>query len=253
MSPTRIVSSRDLSTDDVKVHPRYLAGAPSSPDDAFASLSSRRWHHFSDERGNRYANDTASRLTVAFLPEASDVLFDATTVWQIRGRAAPGQKWLWTAALTEGTPPEFIGAVAKAIDRDLASGEQGQQRVLVGGDDNHPDLIWNRLREADWYITASGWHVHGTSPDGLARISYRPAGIKRRIPSDQAWRVTVSRDGHVMHALWEADFHNAVPVHLIVAFADALTDPAPLTRNSRDIPESSHAFATPRINPPKAQ
>ncbi|MGY4968364.1 DUF317 domain-containing protein [Streptomyces nigrescens] len=238
-------NGRDSSWDDVQITPRYLAGSPGCGDDAFAPLTHHYWHNMHDEMGNFYVTTMGGQLRVAFIPEVSELIPDATALWQIRARNGHGEPSTWTAAFTDETPPEIIAGLTAALDADVTHSGWGTDPYLTR--DDHPDVVWNVMREAGWQVTADGLHVKATSPDRLASLAYRPPSTfgGRGVVRDEAWRATVRATPDARRTLWEADFHSATPAHLIAAFATALTNPDPLTRESATVPRSCRTYARP--------
>jgi hypothetical protein len=171
-------AGRDRSDDDVLVAPGYLAGSAYCGDDAFVPLTHHYWHDMSDEMGNFYVTTMGSQLRVAYLPEASELMPDATALWQIRCRTDLHAPPTWTAAFTDETPPEIVAAVTAALDADVTAGRWDDEPYRER--DDHPEMVWEVLRTARWQITVDGWHITATSPDRLARLEYRPSLLVRR-------------------------------------------------------------------------
>src|SRR3954451_5025119 len=115
-------TGRDRTGDDVLVAPGYLAGSAYCGDDAFVPLTHHYWHDMSDEMGNFYVTTMGSQLRIAYVPEASELMPDATALWQIRCRTDLHAPPTWTAAFTDETPPEIIASVTAALDADVTAG-----------------------------------------------------------------------------------------------------------------------------------
>ncbi|MGW2404080.1 DUF317 domain-containing protein [Streptomyces sp. NPDC001739] len=202
-----------------------------------------------DEMGNYYVTTMDSRLRVAFIPEESEILPDSTALWQVRARTALYRQPVWTAAFTDETPPEIVAGLTAALDADVTNNTRERDRYLTRND--HPDAVWEVMRTAGWHMAVDGLRVTATSPDGLASLTYRPPSTYGRhpVPRSEAWRATVYPSADARRSLWEADFHSAAPAHLVVSFATALTNPAPLTRESATIPSQCRAYARPLHEP----
>ncbi|MGX1759881.1 DUF317 domain-containing protein [Streptomyces lydicus] len=226
-----------------------MAGDGSSVEEAFAPLTYHYWHDMGDELGNHYTTTCDSQLRVAFVPEESEILPDGSALWQVHARTGMFQAPLWTAAFTDETPPEIIAGLTAALDADVSDGSWGRHPYLTRND--HPDVVWDVMRTADWQVTVDGLRVKATSPDGLASFAYRPSSLygPRPVPRGEAWRATVYTSPDARRPLWEADFHSATPAHLVASFATALTNPAPLTRESVMLPEECRAHARPLHEP----
>ncbi|WP_225847255.1 DUF317 domain-containing protein [Streptomyces sp. HPF1205] len=238
---------RDTSGDDVLVAPRYLAGGSWSPTDAFVPLTHHYWHDMNDELGNFYITTMGSQLRVAFVPEASELMPDATALWQIRARDGWPPREVWSAAFTDDTPPEIIAAVTAELDATVTA-DHGRERYIDRGitHDEDPAQVWEVFRAAKWQVTASGFLAHAQSSDELVRVAYRDP---RRVGRDEAWLATVRDPGGARRPLWEAWFHSATPTRVVRAFAAALTDPAPVSREAESLTASCRPYATP-LHPP---
>ncbi|MFB7270736.1 DUF317 domain-containing protein [Streptomyces sp. NPDC056244] len=242
-------AGRETTYDDVLVSPRYLAGSTGCGDDGFAPLTDHYWHDMHDEMGNFYATTYDSRLRVAYLPEVSELMPDATALWQIRARTDHTTSPLWTAAFTDETPPEIVAAVTTQLNADVSASTAKAAAHLQRND--HPDTVWDVLRAADWRISVAGWHVEAHSPDTLVSLAYRPPVRTdgRGVPRDEAWRATIVATPGARRALWEADFHSATPAHVVAAFARGLVDPAPLSREQDTVPDACRSHARPVTAP----
>ncbi|MEH0507253.1 DUF317 domain-containing protein [Streptomyces scabiei] len=238
-------AGRDRTDDDVLVAPGYLAGSAYCGTDAFVPLTHHYWHDMSDEMGNFYVTTMGSQLRIAYVPEASELMPDATALWQIRCRTDLHAPPTWTAAFTDETPPEIVAAVTAALDADVTAGRWNDEPYRER--DDHPEMVWEVLRAARWQITVDGWHITATSPDRLARLEYRPPSSfgGHKVARDEAWRARILAAPDARRALWEADFHSATPAHLVAAFATALADPAPVSRERACVPRECHAHLRP--------
>ncbi|MEC3997184.1 DUF317 domain-containing protein [Actinacidiphila sp. DG2A-62] len=247
--PRRWRAVRDTSYDDVLVAPRYLAGHGGDPSDAFAPLTHHYWHDMHDELGNHYVSTGGSQLRIAFVPEVSELMPDATALWQIRAREGWPPRDVWSAALTDDTPPEIIAAITAALDAAV-SNEPGRELYTDRGisHDADPAAVWEIFREAHWRVTAAGFLAHAESPDELVQVAYRNP---RSVGRDRAWLATIA-DPEGNRPLWEAWLHSATPTFVLRAFATALTDPTPIPRDVDMLAPSCRPYATPLLPAPPA-
>ncbi|WP_433892616.1 DUF317 domain-containing protein [Streptomyces sp. CA-111067] len=238
---------RDTSFDDVLVAPCYLAGSAGDPADAFAPLTHHYWHDMSDELGNFYITTRGSQLRVAFVPETSELMPDATALWQIRAREDWPPRDVWSASFTDDTPPEIIAAITAELDTALTT-DRGRELYLDRGiaDDEDIAAVWETFRAANWNVTPAGFLAHAVSPDELAVVAYRDP---RRVGRGDAWRAVVGDPGGGRRPLWEASFHSATPAWVLRVFAAAMTDPAPISRNGASLAVSCRSYAAP-LHPP---
>lgn len=245
--PRRRREGRDTSYDDVLVAPRYLAGSAADPSDAFAPLTHHYWHDMHDELGNFYITTMGSQLRVAFVPESSELMPDTTALWQIRTRDGWPPREVWSAAFTDFTPPEIIAAVTAELDAAITT-DQGQELYIDRGiaHDEDPARVWEVFRAASWKTAGSGFVARAESPDELVRVAYRDP---RLVGRDQAWLATVSDPSDGIRPLWEAWFHSATPTRVVRAFAAALTDPTPISRDAHTLAVSCRPYTTP-LHPP---
>lgn len=215
--------------------------------DAFVPLSHHYWHDMNDELGNFYITTMGSQLRVAFVPEASELIPDATALWQIRARDGWPPREVWSAAFTDDTPPEIIAAVTAELDAAVTS-DHGRELYIDRGiaHDEDPAAVWNTFQAANWQVTGSGFLARALSPDELVRVAYRDP---RRVGRDEAWLATVHDPGGGRRPLWKAVFHSATPTPVVRAFAAALTDPAPVSREAEALTAACRPYATP-LHPP---
>ncbi|WUH90338.1 DUF317 domain-containing protein [Streptomyces sp. NBC_00433] len=245
--PRRERVSRDTAYDDVLVAPRYLAGDAGESSDAFAPLTHPYWHEMSDELGNHYVTTRGSQLRVAFVPEVSELMPDATALWQLRARDGWPLRDVWSAAFSDHTPPEILAAITAELDAAVTI-DRGRELFLDRGiaDDEDVAAVWETFRAANWHVTPAGFLAHAISPDELVCVAYRDP---RRVGRGDAWRAVVADPGGGRRPLWEASFHSATPTRILRAFATAMTDPGPVSRDADLLTASCRPYATP-IHPP---
>jgi hypothetical protein len=184
---------------------------------------------------------------VAFVPEVSERAPHATALWQIRARGSWHPRDVWSAAFSHATPSEIIAAVTAELDTAVTT-DRGRELYIDRGiaDDEDIIAVWETFRAANWHVTPAGFLAHAVSPDELVCVAYRDP---RRVGRDDAWLATVGDPGGGRGHLWQAWFHSATPTRILRAFATAMTDPTPVTRDSDTLPASCRSFATP-LHPP---
>ncbi|MGW3185726.1 DUF317 domain-containing protein [Kitasatospora sp. NPDC001119] len=208
---------------DVHVHPVYLAGSLPIGDPALQpilDLPNTERHH--DDLGNFYAATTDGRIRTGFIPEQ-----DWNTLWKIAVAPAPFSPPRWVANFSDGTPIEIV----KAVTTELAA-------MYIADDDT-----WLDERTAgplEWIApyTAAGWTPQGVdrdhltlrSPDHLASITYRRAGLRPTDDAEQAGQDGRFTIGTVKSAGWYGRFSGATPARILHAASTAVLDPAPVLR-----------------------
>jgi hypothetical protein len=193
----------------------------------------------SDELGNYYITTYGSQLRVAFVPEVSELMPDATDLWQIRAREGWPPRDVWSASFSDETPPEIIAGVTAELDAAI-SADAGRELYLDRGIavDDDPASVWRTFETAGWDVTPSGFTARAVSPDGLVHLAYHDP---RKVGRTAAWGAVIEEpDGGW---LWEARFHSATPTRVIRAFAAALTDPTPVSREATMVPAACRDYA----------
>ncbi|MET8623752.1 DUF317 domain-containing protein [Kitasatospora sp. NPDC004669] len=156
---------------------------------------------------------------------------DPGASWRIAAAREPLAVPEWMAGFSRDTPAELIAATVQTLRHET--------REVDWTGDAHPafqpphgrDDITNALRQAGWshHQDADGVK-HFESSDGLARATLRPnAG-----PLDLMGRCNLAIEAGPADAgipWWQALFTTGTPSVVTDAFTQALTDPAPLTRD----------------------
>ncbi|MFJ6620029.1 DUF317 domain-containing protein [Kitasatospora sp. NPDC091335] len=208
---------------DVHVHPVYLAGSLHIGDPAFQpilDLPNTERHH--DDLGNFYAATADGRIRIWFIPEQ-----DWNTLWKIAVAPDVFSAPRWVANFSDGTPIEIV----KSVTAELAA--------MYSADDD----TWLDERATgplEWIApyAAAGWTPQGVdrghltlrSPDGLASITYRRAGLLHTDDAEQAGQDGRFTIGTVKSAGWYGRFSGGTPARILHAASTAMLDPAPVLR-----------------------
>ncbi|MGW3228597.1 DUF317 domain-containing protein [Kitasatospora sp. NPDC001095] len=185
-------------------------------------LPSVEQHH--DELGNFFASTTDRRIRVGFIPEQ-----DWDTLWKIA--VSPGADAFeapsWVANFSTDTPIEIV----KSVTTELA------HMYRTDGD------AWLDERTAgplEWIApyAEAGWSPQGVdlsrltlhSPDGLASITYRRAGLLHTADAEQAGQDGRFTIGTVKSAGWYGRFSGGTPARILQAASTAMLDPTPVPR-----------------------
>lgn len=170
------------------------------------------------------------------LPDYPMLLGDLPVAWRISARPEPDRRRVsWNAYLTTGLPGEAVAALA------LAAEDAGDPTACWHG----PDVVIDQL-------LAAGWSPDPTYPDGIVWDPHLVACLTLRTLPDGIWDEdpTVHLPGWQAWAepqagapyLWCAAFSHSTPHALVAAFAAALTDPRPVTRDT--LPDLGRPYLT---------
>ncbi|MER5440123.1 DUF317 domain-containing protein [Streptomyces sp. NPDC002790] len=194
--------------------PRHLAG-PGDPRHVTQALRAGGWKDFGDPDFPHVVLASPDYQHTLVLEPTPDTY---GSWWRIASTAWAG----WHASFGGNTPAEIIAGFTDGLLQPEPATE--------------PD-IWPTLQSAGWsYERDERGNERAHHPDGLTTME-RSATLT----SDYfSWKAEVALPtglgGH--HRLWHGYFDDRTPRHLLVGFATALVDPAPVSRGHYDVPHS---------------
>ncbi|MCM1967982.1 DUF317 domain-containing protein [Streptomyces sp. G1] len=227
---------------DVYVSPVYLAGSTFTGDPALLPLLSEGFRLHLDELGNVFVSSPDQRFRLGYLPEGDD-----STLWKITAHTDPFGSPRWLATFDDNTPTELVTAFTTA----LAENYRNTPDVALRGEASN-SRGFQPLGDAGWKAEHGPRLSIATSPDGLAEVTYFSGLLNHEEEVNgykERWTAAGGHEGY--DSRWTASFSTHTPTHLIAATMTALTDPTPVERNERHIPQRNRGAAriTP-VNPP---
>ncbi|MFI1577644.1 DUF317 domain-containing protein [Embleya sp. NPDC020630] len=208
------------------ISPPYLAGMGDS-DHAFRVLETDfGWTWTKDPGHTESAHSPCDRARVTLAKREDDP--DEQWDWTIHVDPGFGPDEAWRAEFEHETPVEVVRAAATTIARDLAGDEPTRTPTDIA--------LTAVVDGAGWPIRLYGHTAVGTmAPDGLLAItrSYPSSGPRA---DDWTWHL---RAGEVDDIVWAGRLSASMPHHVVTAVVDALTDPQPVLREARWLPNSS--------------
>ncbi|WP_344437724.1 DUF317 domain-containing protein [Kitasatospora nipponensis] len=159
---------------EVRVSPRYLAGAGYNSDAAMDPLTGGAgWHAWSDELANHHLTSPCGRAYLGFLPEDHP---EPVGLWKAWARPHHHGPRTWLAAFSDEVPYEFIAA----FTTDWAEGYRSDDPTFAQPDSGHRDgveKVLTVLQLAGWDrdpSTGRGRSLERwTAPDGRAGVEVR--------------------------------------------------------------------------------
>jgi hypothetical protein len=235
--------------DEVRVTPRYLAGAgdPGTATTlAWPGLLKAGWSSHTPPHGELLCTSPCQRIRAGCLPESAH----GPGHWRTAAYTDPFAAPRWNATWSAETPVELIGNFHQALGDAYAAGAFDSLSTHTS-----PTAVYLPLLIAGWDhgITFDGDQKF-TATAGYANLTcyYRPHNGKDK------WRLTAGFRKH--DGAWSATFSQHVPLALVAAFTTALADEKPLTRTVGQLPLTHRSYlatelaqptsATPRHRPP---
>jgi hypothetical protein len=225
--------------DDLLVGPVYLAG-PGNPLLITEPLrAAPGWAESQTPTGQVFSSPCL-RAQIAELPSSR------YGGWKISWSREPLAIPAWIATFTRNTPAEIVSAFTATLMRGV---DNDHKDFLPGGPHYAPIAPGDVLIARGWKDEANALFQYQHSPDRHAYLSLRQYDAD--FHSELEGGVSAER---TMYACveaangprWHADFTSATPLHLITAAADALSSPAPVRRNRRNLPERNLPYLTTR-------
>jgi hypothetical protein len=225
--------------DDLLVGPVYLAG-PGSPALITEPLrAAPGWAETQTPYG-RVFSSPCLRAQIAELPSSR------YGGWKISWSREPLAIPAWIATFTRNTPAEIVSAFTTTLMRGL---DNDHKDFLPGGPHYTPIAPGDVLIARGWKDEANALFQYQHSPDRHAYLSLRQydADFHSELEGGVSAERTMYAGVEAANGpRWHADFTSATPLHLITAAADALSSPAPVRRNRRDLPERNLPYLTTR-------
>ncbi|MFF2957017.1 DUF317 domain-containing protein [Kitasatospora sp. NPDC057965] len=219
-----------LSAQRVRVSPRHLAGADPGP--VPLPGGSALWHRTRPER----VESSCRRVLVEAVQDRR--LQVTAGPWP----EGPGSRLAWTAEFTGVVPSEITRAWLDSLTGSLAADiDLGTDATLIPGPGMSVGDAVEPLTDAGWIVHTDDADLHLVSPDGYAtaRLTHgllAPGTAKAdAFAHTSHWGATIDVTG-APGQRWRAAMTSLTPLHLVRALAEAVTDPAPVTRRPDHVP-----------------
>ncbi|MEY9949588.1 DUF317 domain-containing protein [Kitasatospora sp. GAS1066B] len=234
------------------VAPRYLAGPGAGEPPRL--ITDQRWPN-EPSRDGEAMTSPCGRLRVEYgrFPES----------WLVEAWPSPRRGPMdfrgWRAAFSPSTPREIVEEFLDVVADSLAAdADLGTDATVVAG----PGMSLGETLEP---LTAAGWHMRLDSgmltllsPDGHASAHIDqghidPAlGLNEILELERHFGMSIDMTGAPEHS-WRAVLTGGTPLHLVRAATAAVANPAPVQRNTLDLPQQTRtamAVTPPSPRPP---
>ncbi|QFQ99327.1 DUF317 domain-containing protein [Streptomyces phaeolivaceus] len=225
--------------DDLLVGPVYLAG-PGNPALVTGHLRAAPGWAESQTPYGRVFSSPCLRAQIAELPSSR------YGGWKISWSREPLAVPAWIATFTRNTPAEIVSAFTTTLMRGV---DDDHKDFLPGGPHYTPIAPGDVLIARGWKDEANALYQYQYSPDRHAYLSLRKYDtdfhdeLEGCVSAERSMYACVNAANGPR---WYADFTSDTPLHLITAAADALSSPAPVARNRRELPERNLPYLTSR-------